>query len=102
MPDFGIPEAAIIASAALSAGSTAYSLSKGSGSPPPITPPPPPPPAPPPPAVAPPPPTETDAEAPVAAAKKRRQTAFGVDQTLLVSPLGGAGTGTTGRASIGG
>lgn len=102
----GLETAALIASlagTAVGAAGTGYALSKGSPSLPDVKPPPPPPPVPPPPAAAPPPPTETEVDQGVAKAKRRRATAYGVEQTLLTSPIGNPNPGaTSGRTLLGG
>lgn len=86
---------AIIAGVGLAVGlaSTGAALAKGSPDlpkvPPPAKPPSPPALAPPPPI--PPPPSETQADEAVAGERRKQQRRFGISQTLLVSPLGGAG-----------
>lgn len=96
--------ATIVAAAAATA-NAAYTISKGSPDLPKLPPPPrPPPPAPPPPATPPPPPTETAVDEAPAKAKRRRAAAFGLEQTLLASPLGSPNPGAvgTGRTLLGG
>jgi hypothetical protein len=81
---------AAIVGAAGTATTTGLALSKGSPSlpkppPPPAAPPPPPPP----PAAAPPFAPDTEAGDPQAKAKRRREQSYGIEQTMLSSPLGG-------------
>lgn len=91
---------AAIVTAAAGAASTGLAISKGSPSLPEVKPATPPPPAPPPPAAPPPAPTQTQADEAPAQAKRRRALAYGVEDTLLVSPLGQAGT--AGKTLLGG
>lgn len=98
--------AAIVGAAAAVAGAT-HTIVKGSPDLPDIPPPAPPPPAPPPPATPPPLAAETTAGDAVGDEKRRREKRFGVQQTLLASPLGGGtdlprGTGAAGRSLLGG
>ena len=76
--------------------STGVALSKGGPDLPPVQPPakPPAPPAVPPPPPVPPPPSETEAGEAVATERRKRQARFGVQQTILTSPLGSSGSGT--------
>jgi hypothetical protein len=81
--------AAAVAAAAAAA-SAGVGLSQAiKGTPPRPKPPLPPAPAPPPPSAPPPFAPETPQEAPQAKAKRRREQGYGVEQTLLVSPVGG-------------
>jgi len=85
------PEIATIVGVALAAGTTAYSLSQGTPSLPTVNPPQNPPAPPPPPAPAAPPPTTADTGTVLADDRKARARRFGVQETLLTSPLGGGG-----------
>jgi hypothetical protein len=103
----GITSAVIAAvGVATALASTGYALSKGG---PDLPPAPPPPAAPPPPKPAPPlptPPIEADAEQGVGQERRKRAQRFGVESTLLASPLGGGsdlpGRGGTGKSLLGG
>jgi hypothetical protein len=81
---------AAIASTALAATSTGIALSKGGAKMPPIPAKPPAPPTPPPAPPLPPAPTATETEEVVGRDKRKQTQRFGVAQTLLASPLGGA------------
>jgi hypothetical protein len=88
MAAFSAIAAAVAAAAA--AASTGLALSQATKGTPKLPPAPlPPPPAPPPPAAPPPFAPETPQEEPQAKAKRRREQGYGVEQTLLTSPLGG-------------
>src|SRR5262245_20934441 len=89
---------AVIAGTALSAATSIHSATKGAPDFPEVKPPMPPPRPPPPPEAPPPAPTMADAETAVAEERRKRQSRFGVANTLLTSPLGSTGTGTTGKA----
>ena len=96
---------ASVVAAAAAAASAGYTISQGSPSIPKLPPPPrPPPPVPPPPSAPPPPTTDTEVDEAPAKAKRRRATAFGLEQTLLTSPLGSPNPGAvgTGRTLLGG
>lgn len=99
-------EIAAIAGLALSVAGTAYQATQGAPDLPEVKPPLPPPAPPPTPQPVPPPLTETQVGEGVARERRRRQQRFGVQQTLLSSPLGGgadlrAGS-TAGRSLLGG
>lgn len=81
-------EIAAILGVALAAGTSAYSLSKGTPSPPPLPPPPPAPPPVPPPLAAPPPPAIAAPELAVADEATRLRRRRGLSSTILTSPLG--------------
>lgn len=87
---------AAIAGLALSIGTTTASLAKGEHGTtkvqPPVKPPAPPALAPPPPL--PPPPSETEAGEAVATERRKRQARYGIQQTILTSPLGSSSSGT--------
>lgn len=94
---------AAITGAAGTAASTGLALSKGGGGMPKLPPPKAPPPAPPPPAPAPPAALDTQAEAAVGKDRRKRQTRYGLANTLLASPLGGSsGAGTPTATLLGG
>lgn len=95
---------AAAAGVATSLASTGLALSKGGPNLPKAKPPAPPPAVPPPPAPVPPAPTLTEADEGVARERRKRQTRFGVAETIIASPLGG-GAGTPvggGRTLLGG
>lgn len=94
----GVEIAALVAAAA-TVGTTAYTVSQGSPALPEVKPPLPPPAAPPPPAALPPPPSETEAGEGIAKERRKRALRYGVEQTLLTSPLGNPTPNTTSGVS---
>jgi hypothetical protein len=94
---------AVIAGAAASVGTTAYAASKGGPNLPTPKQPLPPPAVPPPPAQVPAAPTETEAGEAVARERRKRIGRFGVEQTMLTTPLGGGrATGGSAGSLLGG
>lgn len=81
-----------IGALALTAASTGYAIASAPGTPPAPPIPKPPPGAPPPPAPPPAAPTAAQADTGVARIRRQQSRRFGLQQTLLTTPLGGAGT----------
>lgn len=100
----GAEVAAIIAGIGLatSLGTTAYALSQGGPDLPKVQPPvkPPAPPALAPPPPLPPPPSETEAGEAVASERRKRQARYGIQQTILTSPLGSSGGTQAGSKTL--